>query len=61
MFMNVALIFKYIYQSYGDMQTAADIANRVFYANAAPMLIASSLRSRADRRHALMVWRRSFR
>ena len=40
MFMNVALIFKYIYQSYGDMQTAADIANRVFYANAAPMLIA---------------------
>ena len=40
MFMNVALIFKYVYQSYGDMQTAADIANRVFYANAAPMLIA---------------------
>ena len=40
MFMTVALIFKYIYQSYGDMQTAADIANRVFYANAAPMLIA---------------------
>ena len=40
MFMNVALIFKYVYQSYGDMQSAADIANRVFYANAAPMLIA---------------------
>ena len=40
MFMNVALIFKYVYQSYGDMQAAADIANRVFYANAAPMLIA---------------------
>ena len=40
MFMNVALIFKFIYQSYGDMQTAADIANRVFYANAAPMLAA---------------------
>ena len=40
MFMTVALIFKYIYQSYGDMQNAADIANRVFYANAAPMLIA---------------------
>lgn len=39
-FMNVALVFKYVYQSYGDMQTAADIANRVFYANAAPMLIA---------------------
>ena len=40
MFMTVALIFKYVYQNYGDMQTAADIANRVFYANAAPMLIA---------------------
>jgi hypothetical protein len=40
MFMNVALIFRYVYQSYGDMQSAADIANRVFYANAAPMLIA---------------------
>ena len=40
MFMNVALIFKYVYQSYDDMQAAADIANRVFYANAAPMLIA---------------------
>ncbi len=40
MFMTVALIFKYVYQSYGDMQTAADIANKVFYANAAPMLIA---------------------
>ncbi len=39
MFMNVALIFTYVYQSYGDMQAAADIANRVFYANAAPMLI----------------------
>ncbi len=40
MFMTVALIFKYVYQSYGDMRAAADIANRVFYANAAPMLIA---------------------
>lgn len=40
MFMTVALIFKYVFQSYGDIQTAADIANRVFYANAAPMLIA---------------------
>lgn len=39
MFMTVALIFKFVYQSYGDMQTAADIANRIFYANAAPMLI----------------------
>ncbi len=40
MFMNVALIFKYVYKSCSDMQTAADIANQVFYANAAPMLIA---------------------
>ena len=40
MFMTVALIFKYVYLQYGDMQAAADIANRVFYANAAPMLIA---------------------
>ena len=40
MFMTVALIFKFVYQQYGDMQTAADIANRVFYCNAAPMLIA---------------------
>ena len=40
MFMTVALIFKYIYQAYGDMEAAANIANRVFYANAAPMVIA---------------------
>ena len=40
MFMTVALVFKFVYQSYGDMQTAADIANQVFYANAAPILIA---------------------
>ena len=40
MFMTVALIFKYVYEAYGDMEKAAQIANRVFYANAAPMLIA---------------------
>ena len=40
MFMNVALIFKFVFQQYGDTQTAADIANRLFYCNAAPMLIA---------------------
>lgn len=40
MFMTVALIFKYVYRQYGDLQAAADIANRVFYANAVPMLIA---------------------
>lgn len=40
MFMTVALIFKYVFDRYGDMHSAADIANRVFYANAAPMVIA---------------------
>ena len=40
MFMVVALVFKYVYQSFGEMQTAAEIANRVFYANAAPMAAA---------------------
>ena len=38
MFMTVALIFKYVYEAYGDMEKAAQIANRVFYANAPPML-----------------------
>jgi len=40
MFMNVALIFQFVYERYGEMQEAAEIANRVFYANAVPMLIA---------------------
>ena len=40
MFMTNALIFKFVYQAYGDMQTAEDIANRVLYANAPGMLIA---------------------
>ena len=40
MFMTVALIFKYVYEAYGDMEKAAQIANRVFYANAPPMLAA---------------------
>ena len=40
MFMNVALIYKYVYKNCGDTQAAADVANRVFYTNAAPMLIA---------------------
>ena len=40
MFMTVALIFKYVYEAYGDMEKAARIANRVFYANAPPMLAA---------------------
>ena len=40
MFMNDALIFKFVHQAYGDVETAADIANRVFYANAPGMLTA---------------------
>ncbi len=40
MFMTDALIFKYVFNAYGDMQTAADIANRVFYANAPGMAVA---------------------
>lgn len=37
MFMNIALVFKFTYESYGDIQTAAEIANCVFYCNAIPM------------------------
>lgn len=40
MFMNVALIFKFTFEKYGDMQAAAEIANKVFYCNAAPLLAA---------------------
>lgn len=40
MFMTNALIFKFVYEAYGDMQMAADIADRVLYANAPGMLIA---------------------
>ncbi len=40
MFMTLALVFKSVYQSYGDMQTAAEIADRVFYCNAPGMAAA---------------------
>ena len=40
MFITNALIFKFVYQAYGEMQTAADIADKVLYANAPGMLIA---------------------
>ena len=40
MFMTNALIFKYVFNAYGDMQAASDIANRVFYANAPGMAAA---------------------
>lgn len=39
-FMTNALIFKYVYEAYGDGSIAADIANRVLYANAPGMIIA---------------------
>ena len=32
----MALIFKFTFEKYGDMQAAAEIANKVFYCNAAP-------------------------
>ena len=40
MFTNMALIFKFTFEKYGDMQAAAEIANKVFYCNAAPLLAA---------------------
>lgn len=40
MFKTLALTFKYIHQAYGDMQTAAEIASHVFYANAPGMIAA---------------------
>ena len=40
MFMTNALIFKFVYQTYGDVSAAAGIANRVLYANAPGMLLA---------------------
>ena len=39
MFMNVALIFKFIFEKYGDMDVAADIANKVVYYNMIPMIV----------------------
>jgi len=40
MFMTNALIFKFVYQAYGEVQRAAEIANRVFYANGPGMVAA---------------------
>ena len=40
MFTNMALIFKFTFEKYGDMQAAAEIANKVFYCNAAPLIAA---------------------
>ena len=38
-FMNVGFIFKFIYEKYGDLKIAADIANKVNYYNLMPMAI----------------------
>ena len=40
MFMTDALIFRYVFDAYGDTRAAADIANRVFYANGPGMAAA---------------------
>ena len=40
MFMNTALVFKFVFEKYGDMQQAAEIANRIFYCNAGPVAAA---------------------
>ena len=40
MFMTNALVFKFVFETYGDMQTASEIANRVFYANGPGMVAA---------------------
>lgn len=39
-FMNVALIFKFVFAQYGQMQTAAELANQVFSYNAVPIIAA---------------------
>ena len=38
MFMNIALIFKFVYEKYGDINIAADIAHQVLYYNLFPMI-----------------------
>ena len=38
-FMNIGFIFKFIYENYGDMKIAADIANKVNYYNLTPMVV----------------------
>ena len=51
MFMNVALIFKFTFEKYGDMQAAAEIANKVFYCNAAPLLAGNAGASKEKQYH----------
>ena len=42
LFVEIALVFKFVFEKYGDMQVAAAIANKIFYCNSVP-LIASYL------------------
>lgn len=57
--MNTALIFKFIFENYGDVQSAAEVANKIFYCNAAPMaaafIIGDGLLSLVM---IVMVWKR---
>ena len=38
-FMNVGLIFKFVYEAYGDMKVASDIAKKIVYINIIPMIV----------------------
>lgn len=38
-FMNVGLIFKFVYEAYGDMKVASDIAKKIVYINIIPMVV----------------------
>lgn len=39
MFMNVGFVFKLIFENYGDMKIAADIAKKIAYYNSIPMVV----------------------
>ena len=39
MFMNAGFVFKFIYENYGDMKIAADIAKKIIYYNTIPMIV----------------------
>lgn len=39
MFMNVGFVFKFIFENYGDMEIAANIAKKIIYYNTIPMVV----------------------
>ena len=39
MFMNIGFVFKFIYENYGEMKIAADIAKKIIYYNTIPMVV----------------------